>query len=71
MKYPKEKLKKVKVAVKRKMFNLTDSCGSDSSGDDKMIAQVKEKFHITGKKSEKVQILMVVPKSWSIRKIQQ
>jgi hypothetical protein len=35
-----------------------------------MIAPLKETFHVTGKKSEKVQILRVFPKSWSIRKIQ-
>jgi hypothetical protein len=35
-----------------------------------MIAQLKENFQ-TGKKNEKVQILMVLPKCWSIRKIQQ
>jgi hypothetical protein len=33
VKYPKEKFKKVKEAVKRKIFNLTDSSGSDSSGE--------------------------------------
>jgi hypothetical protein len=71
VKYLKEKFKKVKGAVKRKIFNSTDSSGSDSSGEDEMIVQLKEKFHITGKKSEKVKILMVLPKSWSIRKIQQ
>jgi hypothetical protein len=36
-----------------------------------MIAQLKEKFHLTGKKSGKFQILTVLPKSWLIRKIQQ
>jgi hypothetical protein len=32
---------------------------------------LEEKFHRTGRKSEKVNILMVLPKSWSVRKIQQ
>jgi GH43 family beta-xylosidase len=32
---------------------------------------LEEKFNITGKKSEKVQILTVFPKSWSIRKTEQ
>jgi hypothetical protein len=50
--------------MKRKIFNLTDSSGSDSSSEGEMIAQLKEKFHITGKKSEKFQILTVLPESW-------
>jgi hypothetical protein len=70
VKYPKENFKKG--AVKRKTFNLTDSSGSNNSGQGEMIAQLKGKFHITGKKkSEKVQIFIVLPKSLSIRKIQQ
>jgi hypothetical protein len=28
-----------------------------------------ETFHVTGKKEEKVQILMFLPKGWSIRKM--
>jgi hypothetical protein len=35
-----------------------------------MIEQLEEEFHTTGKKGKKVQILTVLPKSWSIRKIQ-
>jgi hypothetical protein len=47
--YPKEKFKKVKGAMKRKIFNFTDSNGRDSSGEGEMIAQLKEKFNSTGK----------------------
>ncbi len=36
---------------------------------DEIIAQLKEKY-ATAQRSEKVQILSIVPKSWSIRKIQ-
>jgi hypothetical protein len=32
---------------------------------------LEETFHITGRKSEKGNILMVFPKSWSVRTIQQ
>ena len=35
-----------------------------------MLQQLKEKFHSTSQNSEKVQILTVLPKSWSIQKIQ-
>ena len=43
-----------------------------SSNDDEseMIWQLKEKFEETNTKSEKVKILIVLPKSWSIRKVQ-
>jgi hypothetical protein len=52
VKYLKEKLKKVKEAMKGKIFKLTYSSGSKSSGEGKIIAQLKEKFHITGTKNE-------------------
>ena len=35
-----------------------------------MLQQLKEKFHSTSQNSMKVQILTVLPKSWSIQKIQ-
>ena len=34
------------------------------------LKQLKEKFYTTTKKSEKVQILTILPKSWSVKKIQ-
>jgi hypothetical protein len=46
VKYLNRKFKKDKEAVKRKISNLTDSSGSDSSGEGEMIAQLEEKFHI-------------------------
>ena len=36
-----------------------------------MIQQLKEKFQETEKRSEQVQVLTVLPKSWSVKKIQQ
>ena len=43
-----------------------------SNGDDEseIVRQLKEKFKETTMRSEKVQILTVLPKSWSIRKVQ-
>ena len=35
-----------------------------------MISQLKEKFEMSGKRSEQMQVLTVLPSSWSIRKIQ-
>jgi uncharacterized protein YxjI len=63
VKQPKEKFKKIKGAMKRDTFSLTDSSGMDSSDEGKVIAQLKEKFHIAGKMGKKVKILMVYPKS--------
>jgi hypothetical protein len=50
----------------KKKINLTDSSGGNSSDEGEMIAQLKETFHIIGKKSEKFQILMILPNSWSL-----
>jgi hypothetical protein len=69
--YLKEEFTEVKGEVKRKIFNSRDSSGSNISGEGEMIAQLKEKFHITGKKREQVQVLTVHPNTWLIRKIQQ
>ena len=54
--------------------------GTSQSGNDKsecswadaeceVIGQLKEKFNSTVKRSEKVRILTILPKSWSVRKI--
>jgi hypothetical protein len=71
VKHPTKESRKIKEVMKRKIINLTDSSGFDSSGNGEMIAQLKEIFHITGKKSEKIQILKVLPNHWSSTKIQQ
>ena len=36
-----------------------------------MIQQLKEKFRSTAQRSEQLQILTVLPKSWSLKRIQQ
>jgi hypothetical protein len=46
----KGKIQENQGAMKRKIFILPDSNGSDSAGEGEMIAQLKGKFHITGKK---------------------
>jgi hypothetical protein len=38
--------KKIRGTTKTKIFSLTDSSGSDSSGESEIIAQLKQKFHI-------------------------
>jgi hypothetical protein len=49
VKYPQENVQKIKGTMKRKIFNLSDSSGSSSSGE----GELKENVHITGKKNGK------------------
>ena len=67
VKYPKEKIKKIKASVK-KILPDQQSCDTDSESE--MIQQLKEKFCTTTKRSEKVQVLTVLPKSWTVRRVQ-
>ena len=42
------------------------------SGDDReIIEQLKEKFHAVPERSVKIQILTILPNTWSIEKIQE
>ena len=66
--YPKDKLKRITTAMKKVMVQDTDS--SDNHDDGEIIKQLKEKFNTTAERSEKVQVLTVLPKSWSMRKVQ-
>lgn len=47
----------------------TNSQKYESAGDE-MIRQLKEKFRITNKACDKIQILSVLPKSWGVQQIQ-
>ena len=65
-KYSRQKVEKITEAMKRTIISreITDD-GSE------MIQQLKEKFQSTAERSEQLQILTVLPKSWSLKKIQQ
>ena len=67
-KYSKQKVKKITKAMKRVMVHDFQSDETDDEGE--MIKQLKEKFQKSTKRSEEVQVLTVLPKSWPIRKIQ-
>ena len=67
MKYPKEKFKVLRV-MKKKLLLERESSDSDES---EIIAQLKEKIESTTKRSEKVLVVMVLQKSWTIRKVQE
>ena len=45
--------------------------GETTDDGSEMIQQLKEKFQSTAQRSEQLQIFTVVPKSWSLKKIQQ
>lgn len=69
-KYPKEKSKKIGNAI-QKLFQLDPTNDEEVIPvESEIICQLKEKFHTSTSRSEKVQILTILPKSWSIRKIE-
>ena len=73
-KYPKEKIKNVMKVVKKKMLNVSSSESEENpieTSESEIIAQLKDKFNSSNRKSEKVQILTILPQSWSIRKIEE
>ena len=49
---------------------IQDVESSDSGNDGEIIKQLKEKFHTAAERSEMVRVLTVLPKSWSMRRIQ-
>lgn len=65
--YSKQKIERISTAVKKE---VTSNAMLYDEDDGEMLAQLKEKFHSSTEKSEKVQILTVLPRSWSIRRIQ-
>ena len=68
VRYPKEKLKKITATMKKMMLPEEESSGSDNESE--IIKQLKDKFQASTTNSEKVQVLTVLPKSWSVRKVQ-
>ena len=64
-KYAKKKLDEVTSMMEKLVI------GEDSKSDDsEIIRQLKEKFRLTSERSIRVQILTILPQSWSIRKIE-
>ena len=64
--YSRQKMKKITEALQRTV--ITEAPIDEAT---EMIKQLKEKFQETKKRSEQVQVLTVLPKSWSLKKIQQ
>lgn len=71
--YVKKKVKTIQTAVKRKL-ELVAGVSLDESehehAESEVIDQLKEKFRSCATRSEKVQVLTVLPKSWSAKRIQ-
>ena len=64
--YSRQKVKKITEALQHTVIT-----GAPIDDGTEMIQQLKEKFQETKKRSEQVQVLTVLPKSWSVKKIQQ
>jgi len=64
--YPRQKVKKITEAMQRMVIP-----GEPIDDGTEMVQQLKEKFQSTTKRNEQLQVLTVLPKSWSIKKIQQ
>ena len=70
--YLKVKVKKVSDSVKRKIELGTGKTITEfHDAGLEMIAQLKEKFQSSGSRSEKLQVLTVLPKSWTVQKVQE
>ena len=67
-KYLDKKLDEVTEMVKKVTIRDTDSVRTTDESE--MLEQLKEKFHETKESSVKIQILTVLPKSWSTRRIE-
>ena len=64
--YSRQKVKKITEALQRTVIT-----GAPIDDGTEMIQQLKEKFQETKKRNEQIQVLTVLPKSWSVKKIQQ
>jgi hypothetical protein len=76
--YVKKKIKSIHTTVKRQLELIAgplsdedDVMQRDGGSDAEIIQQLKEKFNSCTLKNEKVQILTVLPKSWSAIRVQQ
>lgn len=70
--YTRNKLRRIGDAVRVNIFqsNVDEDDSLETSAEDEMVAQFKEKFKISNR-SEKIRILTSLPKSWTVKKIEQ
>jgi len=75
--YVKTKIKRIQHTMKRKLELITDSRVEESTttlvdtSQTEMIDQLKEKFQSCTRRSEKIQVLTVLPRSWTVKRIEQ
>ena len=70
--YPRQKLRKIGNALAERILGVeNEESISSANPESEIINQLKEKFNTSNIRSEKVQILTVLPKSWSKKKIEQ
>ena len=67
--YTKDKLSKIKTAAAKAILPTVMLSKIDDGHE--VIEQLKEKFCASTKRSQKVEILTILPKSWSVNKIQE
>ena len=65
--YPDQKIKKITDAMKRTILTDIDC---DDGDEDEIIEQLRKKFEVSTSRSEQLQILTVLPQTWSLKKIQ-
>lgn len=71
-KYCTEKMGKIKTTFKQSLFNVEDDDDDNSrnnNAESEIIEQLKDKFKLA-KRNEKLQILTVLPRSWSCSRIE-
>ena len=72
--YSKKKFKSITTTVKKKLELISGDSIDESLEEDtpecEIVEQLKEKFLSCSKTSEKILVLTILPKSWSIRKIE-
>lgn len=64
-----EKIDRVHNIIKSSLVNAESSSSSVTENNNEIIEQLKHKFSTEFDNSEKIRILTILPKSWSIRKI--
>ncbi len=65
-----ETLRKMNTVPEEKDEQSSDNAKEPETFYHEMISQLKEKFKMVGKRSEKMQVLTVLASSWSTRRIQ-
>ena len=67
--YPEQKIKKITDAMKRTLITDT-GCESRLGDDDEIVEQLINKFELSTSRSEQLQILTILPQSWTTKKNQ-